>query len=234
MTDMLVRLWELPPLAPALDACAKDGVVVRRALAPEKPVVLDWVQAHFAPWAAEVDVAFARLPVACFVAVRDGSDPRLRVPRRDRAELLRSDRRRRDGARPRHRARAGDRRDARAEVAGLRVRDRRRRRARRVLREDVRRRRDSRLEPRPLRRDAPPRARLATRAVAAALHRRKPVARAVQVHRRSPRGPTHSGRHSRQRGTIMLATSSGREVRGPCQRVARPAQGIRCSAGCRS
>jgi len=34
--------------------------------------VLDWVQAHFAPWTAEVDVAFARLPVACFVAVHDG------------------------------------------------------------------------------------------------------------------------------------------------------------------
>jgi len=73
MTDMLVRLEALPPLAPALDACARDGVVVRRALAPEKPVVLDWMQLHFAPWAAEVDVAFARLPVACFVGVRDGT-----------------------------------------------------------------------------------------------------------------------------------------------------------------
>jgi GNAT superfamily N-acetyltransferase len=33
-------------------------------------VVLDWVHMHFPPWAAEVDVAFARLPVACFVASR--------------------------------------------------------------------------------------------------------------------------------------------------------------------
>ncbi|CAG0971817.1 hypothetical protein BURK1_01265 [Burkholderiales bacterium] len=72
MGDMLVKLWELPPLAPVLDATAAQGVVVRRALAPEKPVVLDWMRMHFPAWTAEVDAAFARLPVACFVAVRDG------------------------------------------------------------------------------------------------------------------------------------------------------------------
>jgi GNAT superfamily N-acetyltransferase len=73
MSDMLVKLWAMPPLEPALAACSRDGVTVRRALAPEKPVVLDWMQRHFAGWAAEVDVAFARLPVACFVALRDGA-----------------------------------------------------------------------------------------------------------------------------------------------------------------
>lgn len=72
MADLLVKLWELPPLEPALAQAASRGVAIRRALAPEKPVVLDWVRAHFAPWTAEVDVAFARLPVACFVAVRAG------------------------------------------------------------------------------------------------------------------------------------------------------------------
>ena len=70
MADMLVKLWELPPLEPALAGAAARGIVVRRALAPEKPVVLDWTRAHFAAWAPEVDVAFARLPVACFLAVR--------------------------------------------------------------------------------------------------------------------------------------------------------------------
>lgn len=69
MADMLVRLWELPPLEPALARAESAGVTIRRALAPDKPLVLDWVRAHFAGWAAEVDVAFARLPVACFVAV---------------------------------------------------------------------------------------------------------------------------------------------------------------------
>lgn len=70
MGDMLVKLWELPPLAPALAACAGRGVAVRRALAPEKPLVVEWTRLHWPAWAAEVDVAFARLPVACFVAVK--------------------------------------------------------------------------------------------------------------------------------------------------------------------
>ena len=73
MADMLVRLWELPPLEPALAACASHGTTVRRALAPEKPLVLDFARRHFAAWEAEVDVSFARLPVACFVAVREGA-----------------------------------------------------------------------------------------------------------------------------------------------------------------
>lgn len=70
MADMLVKLWDLPPLEPALAQAASRGVAIRRALAPEKPLVLDWMREHFAAWSAEVDVAFARLPVACFVAVR--------------------------------------------------------------------------------------------------------------------------------------------------------------------
>jgi GNAT superfamily N-acetyltransferase len=71
MGDMLVKLWELPPLEPALAAAAARGVTVRRALAPEKPVVLDWMRVHFPSWTAEVEVSFARLPVACYVAIGD-------------------------------------------------------------------------------------------------------------------------------------------------------------------
>jgi GNAT superfamily N-acetyltransferase len=73
MADLLVRLWELPALEPAIAACASHGVGVRRALAPEKPLALDFARRHFPPWEGEVDVAFARLPVACFVAVREGT-----------------------------------------------------------------------------------------------------------------------------------------------------------------
>lgn len=70
MHDMLVKLYDLPSLAAALDAMAKQGVAVRRALAPEAPVVSAWVRANFAGSAAEVDIAFGRLPVACFIALR--------------------------------------------------------------------------------------------------------------------------------------------------------------------
>jgi GNAT superfamily N-acetyltransferase len=68
--DLLVRLYDLPPLAPRLAALAPAGITVRRALAGEKPVVVDWARQHGSPaWAGECDVAFSRQPPGCFVAV---------------------------------------------------------------------------------------------------------------------------------------------------------------------
>ena len=71
MHDMLVKLYAIPGIDDALALCAARGVTVRRALAPEKPAVLDWVRAHFASSAAEVETAFAQTPATCFIAVRD-------------------------------------------------------------------------------------------------------------------------------------------------------------------
>jgi len=73
MHDMLVRLYALPSLDEAVAACATRGVTIRRALAPERHTALDWVRAHFASSAAEVEAAFAQVPVNCFIAVRDGA-----------------------------------------------------------------------------------------------------------------------------------------------------------------
>ncbi len=70
MTDMLVKLYELPDLAPTLERTTAAGVTIRRGLAPEKHVVLQWVGAHFGPhWVSECDIVFARLPVSVFLAV---------------------------------------------------------------------------------------------------------------------------------------------------------------------
>ena len=46
MHDMLVRLYALPSLDEAVAACVARGVTIRRALAPEKVAVVDWVRAH--------------------------------------------------------------------------------------------------------------------------------------------------------------------------------------------
>ena len=73
MHDMLVRLYALPHLDEAVAACAARGVTIRRALAPEKVAVIDWVRAHFASSVAEVEAAFAQTPVTCFIAVRDST-----------------------------------------------------------------------------------------------------------------------------------------------------------------
>lgn len=71
MHDMLVKLYGLPGLEEALEESARRGVIVRRALCPEKPIVCAWVQAHFPVSAAEVEAAFCRAPITCFIAIRE-------------------------------------------------------------------------------------------------------------------------------------------------------------------
>lgn len=74
MPDMLVKLYDLPDLAPSLARQDAAGITVRRALAPEKHLVVDWVRAVFKNvyWPAETDVSFSRLPLACFIATQAG------------------------------------------------------------------------------------------------------------------------------------------------------------------
>ena len=70
MPDMLVKLYELPPHAPLIDELAAQGITVRRALAPEKHKIVEWVRANFsARWASECDVAMTGRPPGCFIAV---------------------------------------------------------------------------------------------------------------------------------------------------------------------
>jgi GNAT superfamily N-acetyltransferase len=70
MPDMLVKLYELPPLAPVIEAQRQLGIDIRRALAPEKIFVVNWVLKTFGGlWASETDVAFSRVPISCFIAV---------------------------------------------------------------------------------------------------------------------------------------------------------------------
>ena len=71
MQDMLVRLYAIPSAEAALADCAKRGVTIRRVLAPERTALVDWVRAHFTSSAAEVETAFAQVPVTCFMALRD-------------------------------------------------------------------------------------------------------------------------------------------------------------------
>lgn len=71
MADMLVKLYELPQLEPARAACQAQGVVVRGALAPERPPLHRWLTEHFPYWVEEGDASFARMPVACVLALRD-------------------------------------------------------------------------------------------------------------------------------------------------------------------
>jgi len=73
MTDMLVKLYALPPLAPAVDRCTAAGVDIRRAITAEQHHILKWIDTHFSDnWVSECSAAMTRQPVAVFVAVEDG------------------------------------------------------------------------------------------------------------------------------------------------------------------
>jgi predicted N-acetyltransferase YhbS len=71
MPDMLVRLYGLPP-APSADKLEAEGIDIRRAMAPDKHRIVEWVREKFGDgWASECDVSFSRQPISCFIAVRD-------------------------------------------------------------------------------------------------------------------------------------------------------------------
>ncbi len=73
MTDLLVKLYDLPDSGNHLAGLAEQDVLVRRAMASEKKRVTGWVQHLFGDgWAAECDVSFARQPIACMLAVSAG------------------------------------------------------------------------------------------------------------------------------------------------------------------
>lgn len=65
MTDMLVKLYDRPPITPPLP----QGIVVCRALGSEIDQVTTWVSHVFSQgWADECERAFDHQPAACFIA----------------------------------------------------------------------------------------------------------------------------------------------------------------------
>ena len=72
MPDMLVKLYDLPPILPVLEALEAEGIIVRPAKAYEKQLVIDWVNPLFGSgWASECDVAFSHQPISCFLATQN-------------------------------------------------------------------------------------------------------------------------------------------------------------------
>ncbi|HYX45660.1 MAG TPA: hypothetical protein VE820_02390, partial [Sphingomicrobium sp.] len=68
-----MKLYDLPDSQSLREQLAKAGVSLRRGLVPEKHKVIAWVRDNFSEgWASEAEVAFARQPVSCFIAVKDG------------------------------------------------------------------------------------------------------------------------------------------------------------------
>ena len=70
MSDMLVKLYALPEVAPLLAELASRGVEIRQAQPTEKRVVAEWARRHFSDSIATwCEVAIEQRPVTCFLAV---------------------------------------------------------------------------------------------------------------------------------------------------------------------
>lgn len=73
MPDLLVKLYELPPLAPALARSEAAGVTIRRARAFERTALRRFIEKHFTTtWADEAEAGFATPPVRVHVATMAG------------------------------------------------------------------------------------------------------------------------------------------------------------------
>lgn len=71
MPDMLVKLYELADDWSFIAQQQQLGIIIRKPLASEKYLVLEWVRREFGEvWAAETDHAFSCQPISCFIAVR--------------------------------------------------------------------------------------------------------------------------------------------------------------------
>ena len=73
MSDMLVKLFTLPPLQPELDKMANAGITVRRPIGPENYAVIEWIKKYFPDslWAAEAENAFFNSPKTIYIALRE-------------------------------------------------------------------------------------------------------------------------------------------------------------------
>lgn len=70
---MLVRLIGLPDISETEKSLlAEEGIVFRKAIAPEKHLICTWVLEEFgAYWNSEVEVALSRQPVSVWIAQRE-------------------------------------------------------------------------------------------------------------------------------------------------------------------
>ena len=72
MIDMLVRLYDLPDSSDLYKKVHDSGVILRRPGAYEKHLVENFVREYFSPkWVSELQVAFSRQPISCFIATKD-------------------------------------------------------------------------------------------------------------------------------------------------------------------
>ncbi len=72
MPDMLVKLYDLPPLAPVLEQMEAQGIHIVHAKPWHQTQLREFIETHFSRrWADETALAFTHQPATCFVALVD-------------------------------------------------------------------------------------------------------------------------------------------------------------------
>jgi GNAT superfamily N-acetyltransferase len=72
MTDMLVKLYNLKDARPFLSDLVPPEIEIRKPMGSEKTRSVQWVRENFGEaWASEMDMAFSRSPVSCYIAQQD-------------------------------------------------------------------------------------------------------------------------------------------------------------------
>ncbi|NLZ37909.1 MAG: GNAT family N-acetyltransferase [Clostridiales bacterium] len=75
MPDMLVKLYDLPPIGEVEREMAEKNIVIRKPIGPENYYVMNWITEHFSrTWASEAENAFFNNPKTIYIACREGND----------------------------------------------------------------------------------------------------------------------------------------------------------------
>lgn len=72
MQDMLVKLYDLPKLAPELENMAAKNIIIRPSSSWEKIKAVNWVQEHYGnSWASQFEISFKTIPATNYIAIEN-------------------------------------------------------------------------------------------------------------------------------------------------------------------
>lgn len=75
MSDLLVKLYDLPDITPYVQKVQEQGITLRRPIGPENYAVIQWIRDHFgAGWAGEAENAFFRSPKGIYIALHEADE----------------------------------------------------------------------------------------------------------------------------------------------------------------
>ncbi len=69
MTDMLVKLYDLPETVSTFSNLVASDITIRKPIGTEKSLAVKWVRENFEEgWATEMEVSFSRSPTSSYIA----------------------------------------------------------------------------------------------------------------------------------------------------------------------